>query len=64
MIEYKTQIDPDVELDTDIRNIKYVSVTCLYVVSNTWETLEAQFIKKLSNIEAELKKSVSYKKSV
>ena len=35
MIKYKTETDPDVELDTDIRNIKYVSVTCLYVVSNT-----------------------------
>ena len=32
---------------------------CLYV-----STFEAQFLKKLSNTEAELKKSVAYKRSV
>ena len=37
---------------------------CLYVISNTLATFEAQFIKKLSNTETELKKSVAYKKSV
>ena len=35
---------------------------CLYVISNTQTTFEAQFIKKLCNTKAELKKSVAYKK--
>ena len=33
----------------------------LYVLSNTLVTFEAQFMKKLSNTEAELKKSDAYK---
>ena len=33
-----------------------------YVSSNTSATIEAQFIKTLSNIEAELKTIVTYKK--
>ena len=36
----------------------------IYVLSNTQATYEAQFMKKLSNTEAELKRSVAYKKSV
>ena len=32
-----------------------------YVLSNTWATFEAQFMKKFSNTEADLKKSVAYK---
>ena len=36
----------------------------LYILSNTKATFEAQFMKKLSNTEAELKKSVAYKKSL
>ena len=39
-------------MDADILNIKYVSA------------FEAQFLKKLSNTEAELKKSVAYEKKV
>ena len=34
----------------------------VYVLSNTWATFEARFMKKLSNTEAQLKKSVPYKK--
>ena len=50
-------------MDTNIVNIKRASV-CLYVVSNTEATYEAQFMKKLSNTEAELKKELLMKKSV
>ena len=50
-------------MDTNIANIKSVSVGwCLYVLSNTKATFEAQFMKKLSNTEVELEKSVAYKK--
>ena len=31
-------------------------------LSNNYATFEAQFMRKLSNTEAELKKSVAYKK--
>ena len=41
------KIDPDLELEKTILNIKNIPLRCLYVVSNT---------------EAGLKKSVSYKK--
>ena len=37
--------------------------SCLYVISNTWATFEPQFIKKLSNTKAGLKKNVVYKKA-
>ena len=37
---------------------------CLYVLSNTWPTLEAQFLRKLSNTEAELKKKCCLIKKV
>ena len=36
----------------------------MYVLSNIWAAFEAQFMRKLSNTDAELKKSVAYKKSV
>ena len=46
-------------------NVKSVSVWwCLCILSNTWGTFEAQFIKKLSNTEAELKKKRYLKKSL
>ena len=32
----------------------------IYVLNNTQATFEAQFMKKLSNTEAKLKKSVPY----
>ena len=35
----------------------------LIILRNNQATLEAQFMKKLSNTEAELKKSVAYKKT-
>ena len=34
----------------------------LYVLSNNYATCEAQFMKKLTSTEAEMKKSLSYKK--
>ena len=45
-------------------NIQSVSVRqCLYLISNNEATFKAQFIKKLSNTEADLKKGVvAYKK--
>ena len=46
-------------------HIRSVSVWwCLYVLRNTWAKFEAQFMRKSRNTEAELKKSVAYKKSV
>ena len=56
----KTYIGPNVELDTSMLNIKIVPVRYL----NTNSILEAQFIKKLSNTETELRKDVAYKKRV
>ena len=35
----------------------------MLILSNTKVTFEAQFIKKLSNTKAELKKNVAYKKT-
>ena len=47
-------MDVDLEMDKNVVNIKYVSVWwCLYVLSNTEATFEAQFMEKLSNTEAE-----------
>ena len=34
----------------------------IYVLNNTWATFEAQFIKKLGNTEAKLKKVFLMKK--
>ena len=59
------KIDLGLDMGTNIENIKIVSVWwCLSLLSNTSATSEAKFMKKLSNTEAELKKSVAYKKSV
>ena len=52
------------DIDTNIVNIKSVSSRSLYILSNNYATIEAQFMKKFSNTEAELKKSVAYKKGV
>ena len=38
--------------------------SCLCVINNTEATIEAQFIIKLSNTEAELKQCVTYKKGM
>ena len=55
----------DLDIDTNIVNTECVSLwLCLYVFSNTDATFEAQFMKKLSNTEVELKKSIAYKKRV
>ena len=55
--------EPVLDIGTNKVNIKGVSAWwCLYVLSNTQATFEAQFMKKLSNTEAELKKSVAYKR--
>ena len=43
-------------MDTNTANIKSVSLSWY----NTQATFKAKFMKKLSNIEAELKKSVGY----
>ena len=52
-------------MDTNIVNKRSVSVWwCSYVLNNTKATLEAQFMKKLSSTEANLKKGVAYKKNV
>ena len=59
-----TQIDLGLSMDTNIMNINSVSVWWYFdVLSNTSVTFAAQFMKKLSNTEAELKKSVAYQKS-
>ena len=51
-------------MNTNLANIKCVSVWwCLLELSNTQATFEAQFIKKLSDTENELEKSVGYKKA-
>ena len=46
-----------------ILNIKNITVRCLHVVTNTYTTLEAQFIKKLNSTEADLKKPLLRKKA-
>ena len=52
-------------MDTNILNLKRVSVRWwLYVLSNTFATLEAKSMKKFSITEAELKKSVAYKQKL
>ena len=63
--ENENHNERSLELWTQIYKVYYASVrSCLYVISNTWATFKAQFIKKLSITEAELKKSVAYKKSL
>ena len=50
-------------MDANTVNIRTISVWWgIYVLCNTWARLGAEFMRKLSNTEAELKKSVAYKK--
>ena len=44
--------------------IGHIDTTRLYALSNTLATFEVQFMKKLINTEAGLRKSVAYKKAV
>ena len=54
-IKIQHKIDLRLHVDTNILIIKYVSVQwCSYVLSDTLVTFESQFMKKLSNTEAEL----------
>ena len=69
MINHKekemAKIDPGLNIDTDILNVKRLSVWwCLHVSSNTKVTIEAKFLKSLNNTEAALKKSAACKKYV
>ena len=51
-------------MNTNIQNMKFVSEWwSLRAISNTYATSDAKFMKKLSNTETELKKSVAYKKA-
>ena len=43
-------------MGTNLVNTKVSQYDDAYVLSNTWATYEAQSMKNLSNIEAELKK--------
>ena len=53
------------DIDINIQNINFVSVWCwLYVLSNTYTTLETEFMKELKNTEAGLIRSVHYFKYV
>ena len=53
---HKKKTNPDVGIELNTRNLKKVTVRWgLYVLSNTSGTFDAQFIKKLSKTEAELK---------
>ena len=57
-----TWIKWGLDMDTNVVSVKSASLWgCLYVLSNIWATFEAQFIKKLSNTEAELKKALFIK---
>ena len=47
-------------MDTNVVNIRSVSI---YDVRMYQAAFEAQFMKRLSNTEAKLKKSVDYKKA-
>ena len=49
-----TKIDLDLGMDKNTLNIKPFKIIQLYVLSNTYATFEAQFMKKLSNTKAEL----------
>ena len=57
-----TKIKVGQDMDTNTVNIRHVW-WCLYVLSNTLATLEAQFMRNLSSIEVELKKRVPYKQT-
>ena len=59
-----TDSDND-SVDSNILNIKCISVWCLYFLNNTQTRFEAQFMEKLSNTERELKdKALLIKKCV
>ena len=59
-----TWIDLGLNMSINIVNIQNVSVWCYsYVLINSSATFRAQFMKKLSNTEAGLKKRVAYKKN-
>ena len=61
----RPKIDLGLNMAANIVKIKCVSVWwCLYELTSTWATFEAQFMKKLSNAEADLKKIFLYEKSV
>ena len=45
-----------------ILNIKNITIRFMHVVTNTYATLEAQFIRKLNNTEADLTKNCSLQK--
>ena len=52
-----TWINRGLDMDTNVVSVKNASLWWLYVLNKTWATFEAQFMKKLSNTEAELKKA-------
>ena len=59
-----TNIQTKTQTQRQIQKIQRVSVRqYIYVINNTYATFEAQFIKKLSNTEADLEKSIAYKKA-
>ena len=61
---HKKKTNPDVDIELNTRNLEKVTVRWgLYVLSNTSGTFDAQFIKKLSKTEAELKRALLIKKS-
>ena len=39
-------------------SLSIMSIICIYVLSNTYATFEAQFMKNLSSTEAQLKKAL------
>ena len=52
------------DIDTIIVNMKSVSMMMPICIKQHLSDTEAQFMKKLSNTEAELKKSVTHKKTM
>ena len=49
-------------MDTYTKYKMCLSMMMVICISNAKATFEAQYMKKLSNTEAEMKKSVAYKK--
>ena len=60
----KNCVDLEVGIEINTQNIACFSKTMPLRNKHTLGAFDAQFIKKISNTEAELKKSVVYKKSV
>ena len=56
-IKNKDHIDPGLHMDTNIVVIKSV------ILSNTLATFEVQFMKNLSNTDAQFKKNVAHEKT-